>query len=163
MSSQARQEVQDQWGYLSRRPEVILSTYPVIITVHRTGNIMGTGGVTAGWDVLRELGVGRIVEIGVELADKLDVKTGDVLRIVSPYHEAGVEACAQVTIRIGVFADKTERYNVASVTLFGEDDSGVNVLTPPVFDRTNGGMEIKVFMGRIEKVQSPESRVQRKR
>ncbi len=149
-----RQEGKDQWGYLSRRPEVILSTYPVIITVHRTGNIMGTGGVTAGWDILRELGVDRIVEIGVELADKLEVNTGDMLRIVSPYDEAGVEACAQVTRRIGVFVDKAEQYNVASVTLFGEEDPGVNALTPPAFDRTNGGMEIKVFMGRIEKAES---------
>ncbi len=149
-----RQEGEDRWEYLSRRPEVILSTYPVIITVHRTGNIMGTGGVTAGWDILRELGVDRIVEIGVELADQLDVKTGDVLRIVSPYHEVGIEACAHVTRRIGVFADKAERYNVASITLFGEEDPGVNVLTPPAFDRTNGGMEMKVFMGRIEKVES---------
>jgi anaerobic selenocysteine-containing dehydrogenase len=88
------------------------------------------------------------------LADKLEVNTGDMLRIVSPYDEAGVEACAQVTRRIGVFVYKAEQYNVASVTLFGEEDPGVNALTSPAFDRTNGGMEIKVFMGRIEKAES---------
>jgi anaerobic selenocysteine-containing dehydrogenase len=121
--------------------------------VHRTGNIMGTGGVTSHWDALRELGVGRIVEVGAGLAEELEVKTGDPVRIISPYDEKGVKACVHVTGRVGVFANNSNRYNMVSVTLFGEDDTGINTLTAPAFDQTNGGMEIKVFMGRIEKVE----------
>jgi anaerobic selenocysteine-containing dehydrogenase len=148
-----RHEVGNKWGYLSRRPEDILDHYPVIIMVHRTGNIMGTGGVTSHWDALRELGVGRIVEVGAGLAEELEVKTGDPVRIISPYDDMGVKACVHVTGRVGVFADNSKRYNMVSVTLFGEDDTGINTLTSPAFDRTNGGMEITVFMGRIEKVE----------
>ena len=143
----------DSWGYLSRRPEDILERYPVIVMVHRTGNVMGTGGVTTQWDSLRELGTGRIVEIGRELAEQLGVKTGDQVRVASPYYDKGIRACAQVTGRVGVFTDKSDRYNVASVTLFGEGDPGINALTSSAFDLVNGGMEIKVFMGRIEKVE----------
>ncbi|MDF1535428.1 MAG: molybdopterin-dependent oxidoreductase [bacterium] len=146
-----RHEGKDQWGYLSRRPGDILTTYPVIITLHRTANIMGTGGVTAGWDALRELGTGRIVEIGVELADGMELITGDLVRIISPHNEKGVEARVHVTRRVGVFTDNGKQYHVASVTLFGENGPGINTLTPPAFDRISGGMEMKVFMGRIEK------------
>jgi formate dehydrogenase major subunit len=152
-----RHETDNSWGYLSRRPGEILDRYPVIIMVHRTGNIMGTGGITSRWGVLRELGTGRIVEIGAELAGQLDLKTGDRVRIASPHDEKGVPACAHVTGRVGVFADNGSRYNVVSMTLYGEDQ-GVNSLTSPAFDSTNGGMEIKVFMGRIEKVEKPREK-----
>ena len=148
---QIRRESGDQWGYLSRRPEEILPEYPVIITMHRTGNIMGTGGITARPDSARELGVERMVEIGISLAQTLGVKSGDDLVLLSPYYEEGVPARALVTGRIGSFERRGALYHVASVTLYGYNDAGVNALTPPVFDFFAGGMETKVFMGRIVK------------
>jgi len=146
-----RNESGGKWGYLSRRPEEILSEYPVIIMMHRTGNIMGTGGITAQPASARELGVDRIVEIGKSLARSLGVKSGDELVLLSPYYGKGVPATAMVTGRIGVFKKNDTLYHVASVTLFGYNDAGVNALTPPAFDFFSGGMEMKSFMGRIVK------------
>jgi hypothetical protein len=37
------------------------------------------------------------------------------------------------------------------LTLYGSDDAGVNALTPPAYDSLTGGLEIKVFMGKIVK------------
>jgi anaerobic selenocysteine-containing dehydrogenase len=119
--------------------------------LHRTGNVMGTGGITARADSVRELGVDRIVEIGKGLAGSLGVESGDKLSLFSPYFDKGITATALVTQRIGVFKRGDALYNVASVTLFGHNDAGANALTPPAFDSLTGGMEIKVFMGRIEK------------
>ena len=148
---QLRREIGDKWGYLSRRPEEILETYPVIIMVHRTGNVMGTGGITTLPGTARELGVGRIAEIGTNLAGQLGVRTGDGLVIYSPFNDAGVPATALVTGRVGMFNRDRIHNHVVSVTLYGYDDAGINALTPPAFDFSTGGMEIKVFMGRIEK------------
>ncbi|MDT8366076.1 MAG: molybdopterin-dependent oxidoreductase [bacterium] len=148
---QLRREVGDKWGYLSRRPEEVLSEYPVIIMMHRTGNIMGTGGITAQPNSARELGVDRIVEIGKNLAQSLGVKSGHRIILHSPYYDDGVPATALVTGRIGSFENSGAIYHVASVTLYGHDDVGVNALTPPAFDYVTGGMEIKVFMGKIVK------------
>ncbi len=148
---QLRREGEDKWGYLFRRPEEVLADYPVIITLHRTGNIMGTGGITAWPGSARELGVDRIVEIGISFARSLGVESGDKLVLFSPYYNEGVPVTALVTRRIGSFERNKALYHVASVTLFGHDDAGVNALTPPAFDFLTGGMEIKVFMGRIEK------------
>jgi len=146
---QLRREIGDPWGYLSRRPEEVLQNYPVIIMIHRTGNVMGTGGITTRTDSAMELGVCRIVEIGPDLAGELRVRTGDDLLLFSPFSVAGVRATAQVTGRIGTFQRDRVRNHVASVTLYGREDEGINVLTPPAFDFSTGGMEIKVFMGRI--------------
>ncbi|UCF87796.1 MAG: molybdopterin-dependent oxidoreductase [bacterium] len=148
---QLRKEGADKWGYLSRRPEEVLSQYPVIIMLHRTGHIMGTGGVTAWPAAARELGTGRMVEIGEKLALSLGIRSGDNINVLSPYHEAGVQATALVTGRIGTFERDGTLYHVASMTLYGDDEPGANALTPPVFDFSTGGMELKVFMGRIEK------------
>jgi len=148
---QLRRESGDKWGYLSRRPEEVLPDYPVIFMLHRTGNIMGTGGITAWPDSARELGIDRIVEIGKNLARSLGVETGDKLILFSPYYEEGIPATAMVTHRIGSFKRDRALYHVASVTLYGHDDAGANALTPPAFDFFTGGMEIKVFMGRIVK------------
>jgi formate dehydrogenase major subunit len=148
---QLRTENVDNWGYLSRRPEETLTNYPVIIMVHRTGNIMGTGGITTGSDSARELGTDRIVEIGKSLAGKLGAKTGDELVLLSPFNDTGITATALVTGRVGVFKRERTFSHVASVTLYGQEDAGVNALTPPAFDFYTGGMELKVFMGRIVK------------
>jgi formate dehydrogenase major subunit len=146
---QLRRESGDKWGYLSRRPEEILTGYPVIIMLHRTGNVMGTGGITARPDSARELGVDRIVEIGKSFARALGVESGDKLTLSSPYFDEGIPATAMVTQRIGSFERDGALYNVASVTLYGHNDAGANALTPPAFDFFTGGMEIKVFMGKI--------------
>ena len=148
---QLRRESGDKWGYLSRRPEEILTGYPVIIMLHRTGNVMGTGGITARPGIARELGVDRIVEIGKSFARTLGVESGDKLTLSSPYFDEGIPATALVTQRIGAFERDGALYNVASVTLYGHDDAGANALTPPAFDFFTGGMEIKVFMGKIVK------------
>ncbi len=148
---QIRNETGEKWGYLSRRPEEVLPDYPVIIMVHRTGNIMGTGGVTAIADSIRELGIERIVEIGRSLARELGVVTGDKLVISSPYYSEGVSATALVTGRIGSFERDRDLNHIASVTLYGDNDAGANALTPPVFDYHTGGIELKVFMGRLTK------------
>jgi anaerobic selenocysteine-containing dehydrogenase len=148
---QLRKESGDKWGYLSRRPEEVLTDYPVILTVHRTGNVMGTSGITAMSDRARELGLGRIVEIGKDLARSMKITSGDRLVVLSPYSDKGVPATALVTARVGSFERGQARYHVASLTLYGSDDAGVNSLTPPAFDFLTGGLEIKVFMGRIEK------------
>ena len=148
---QLRRESGDKWGYLSRRPKEVLQDYPVIITLHRTGNIMGTGGITAQLESARELGVDRIIEIGNSLARSLGVENGSKLKVFSPFNDEGVPAIALVTGRIGSFKRGRDLYHVASVTLYGYDDAGANSLTPPAFDYFTGGMEIKVFMGRIEK------------
>ncbi len=146
-----RREMGDSWGYLSRRPEPVLSQFPVIISLHRTGNVMGTGGVTGLPVSLRELGVDRLLEIGMELAGEMGVVSGDRLLVVSPYYEKGIPAVAVVTRRIGSYRTQGGRYHVASLTLNGEEDAGANALTSPAFDILTGGMEMKVFMGRIEK------------
>lgn len=148
---QLRRESGDKWGYLSRRPEEVLPEYPVIIMLHRTGNIMGTGGITAQPDSARELGVDRIVEIGKSLARTLRVESGDEIVLFSPYYDEGIPATALVTGRIGSFERAGAFYHVASVTLYGHNDVGANALTPPAFDSHTGGMEIRVFMGRIVK------------
>jgi formate dehydrogenase major subunit len=148
---QLRREGVVKWGYLSRRPEEVLPEYPVIIMLHRTGNIMGTGGITAWPDSARELGIDRVVEIGVDLAQSLGVKAGDDITLLSPYYNEGISAKAMVTHRIGSFKRDGAFYHVVSMTLFGHDDAGANALTPPAFDFNTGGMEIRVFMGRIEK------------
>ncbi|UCG38932.1 MAG: hypothetical protein JSV00_01475, partial [bacterium] len=139
------------WGYLSRRPDEVLADYPVIFTVHRTGNAMGTGGIVTLVEHLRELGTARIVEMGPALAGELGVRTGDTVTVHSPYWKEGIRAAALVTGRIGHFTDDGNTFHVASITLFGSGDAGLNVLTAPAFDRTTGGLEMKAFMGRIER------------
>jgi formate dehydrogenase major subunit len=148
---QLRSENGDKWGYLSRRPEEVFTDYPVIITMHRTGNIMGTGGITSRLKYARELGICRILEIGKEFAVSLGVETGDRLLILSPYSDEGVFALANVTGRIASFESDQTSYNVASLTLYGDDSPGANALTPPAFDFLSGGMEMKVFMGLVKK------------
>jgi len=148
---QLRREIGDKWGYLSRRPEEVLSEYPVIIMLHRAGNIMGTGGITARPDIARELGVDRIVEIGINLARSLKIESGDRLIIHSPYYDEGLPATALVTGRISFFEKNKTLHHVVSLTLYGHDDAGANALTPPVFDYLTGGMEIKAFMGKVVK------------
>ena len=91
------------------------------------------------------------MEIGKSFARALGVESGDKLTLSSPYFDEGLPATALVTQRIGAFERDGALYNVASVTLYGHDDAGANALTPPAFDFFTGGMEIKVFMGKIVK------------
>ncbi len=141
----------EQWSYLSRRPDRILGQFPVITTVHRFGNVQGTGGVLAqvGW--LRELGTQRILEIGVDLADDLKIVTGDDVTVRSPDFVAGVGAVALVTSRLRAFHFGGRTFPVTSLTLSGDDSPGTNDLFPPVFNSTGGGMQVKAFMAKVEK------------
>jgi formate dehydrogenase major subunit len=147
-----RTKGEDDWGYLSRRPQEVLSDFPVIVTAHRTGNVMGTGGIAALIPQLRELGNCRIVELGYDLADELDLQTGDPVTISSPYWEKGIPAIAVVTGRIGSFRYGKSLYHMASVTLYGAGKEDLNILTAQAFDSDSGGLEIKTFMGKITKV-----------
>jgi formate dehydrogenase major subunit len=141
------------WGYLYRRPKELLDNFPVIVTNHRTGNLMGTGGLAAMVPHLRELGTCRIVEISPEFAGLLGVRSGDMVTISSPFWEEGIKAAAVVTARIGRFTKDPDHYHIASVTRYGEGDKGLNALTTPAFDNKTGGLETRTFMGKITKVE----------
>ena len=80
-------------------PVIRLADYPVIIMLHRTGNIMGTGGITAQPNRARELGIDRILEIGADLARSIGAVNGDKLVLHSPYSGNGIPATALVTRR----------------------------------------------------------------
>jgi anaerobic selenocysteine-containing dehydrogenase len=142
----------NDWGYLSRRPDEVLEDYPVIVAVHRTGNVMGTGGIAALIPHLQELGRCRIVELGYDFASELGIRTGDTVTISSPHWEKGIPAVAVVTGRIGSYRYASRTYHMASVTLYGTGYPDFNILTTHAFDSDSGGMEIKTFMGNITKV-----------
>ena len=146
-----RDSSKEEWTYLFRRPERVLEQYPAILTFHRTGNIMGSGGVLSrvGW--LAELGTARILEISPEFADELGVKDGSVVSVASPEDKIPVTAIAMVTSRIRDFIYAGVRYPVVSITLFGDGDRPANTLMTAIHNVSNGGMELKAFLVRVEK------------
>ena len=156
-----RTEKEKDWGFLTRTRSDILKSFPLIVSVHRTGNTEGTGGGTILNSYLRELGCRRIVEISPLLAAEMKIETRDQVLVFSPFREEGVTAMALVTGRVGVFGEDEKGNHVISLTLFGEEMPGLNSLTSPVFDSHTGGLEIKTFMGRIEKVESDKKKVER--
>ncbi|GBE16132.1 formate dehydrogenase-O major subunit precursor [bacterium BMS3Abin14] len=139
------------WDYLSRRPEDVLAKFPVIMTAHRTGNTMGSGGILGrvGW--LTELGTGRMLEMGPALAAELDVVSGDRVNIKTPFVKEPVRALALVTFRLGDFEYNGKHYHVTSVTGYRPERPGTNELFSPVFNGKDGGMQLKAFMVKVEK------------
>lgn len=141
----------EPWDYLSRRPEMTLEDYQVITTVHRTGNMAGSGGVVAQVDWLRELGTARVLEIGVDLAARLKVVSGDTVTVRSPHFRVGVTAAVLVTRRIGNYQFNGRSFALASLSLYGEGTPSTNDLPPPAFSSSGEGMQIKAFMAKVEK------------
>ncbi len=140
-----------EWDYLFRRPERVLSKFPVILTFRRTGNIMGSGGVLSRVDWLAELGTVRIMEISPEFADELGVKDGAKVSVTSPDDKAALTARVAVTSRIRDFSYAGVRHPVASMTLFGGGDLSANTLMTAIQNTSNGGFEMKAFLVRVEK------------
>ncbi|NOY87293.1 MAG: molybdopterin-dependent oxidoreductase [Deltaproteobacteria bacterium] len=142
------------WDYLSRRPEDVLGRFPVIMTTHRTGNTMGSGGILGqvGW--LKELGTDRMLEMGPDMAAELKVVSGDAVDIKTPFVTEPVRALALVTSRLGNFGYNGKRYHVTSVTGLKPGRPGTNELFSPVFNGREGGLQLKAFMVKVEKAKT---------
>ncbi len=140
-----------EWGYLFRRPEKVLEKYPVILSLRRTGNVMGSGGVLARVDWLRELGTTRFLEISPSFAEELEAEDGTVVTIYSPHDKVGVDARTIVTERIRDYHYSRGRFPVVSLTLYGDDDRRTNNLLTAIHNSASGAMEMKAFLVRVVK------------
>jgi formate dehydrogenase major subunit len=147
-----RDEEAETWDYLSRKPEDVLLEFPVIMTAHRTGNMIGSGGALAKVDWLAELGSIRLLEMGPALADDLGVVSGDLVAIRTPHSNSDVRARALVTGRLGTFNYNGDYHQVASITYYGAQSPGTNELFSAAFSGLEGGTQIKAFLAKIIKV-----------
>ena len=148
----AREAVDADWSYLNRRPEDIIREYSVIVSIHRSGSTMGTGGPLEKVAWLQELGQTRMLEIGTDFGNELGVSSGDIVKIFSPDSDLGISAAIIVTGRLDFFGYGNKEYPVTSLTLYGNEGGDVNDLIPSSFDDLTGGMELKAFMAKIEKI-----------
>ncbi len=146
-----RDEGAETWDYLSRKPTDVLLKFPVIMTAHRTGNMMGSGGAFARVDWLLELGSVRLLEMGPALADDLGVVSGDLVTVSTPHSNSDVRARALVTNRLGTFNYKGAYHQMASITYYGAQSPGTNELLSAAFSGLDGGMQTRAFLARIVK------------
>jgi len=149
-----RDSERSEWGYLFRRPERVLEKYPVILSLRRTGNVMGSGGVLAKVDLLTELGTTRFLEISPSFARELEAKDGTVVTIYSPDDKVGITATTIVTERIRDHHYSRGRFPVVSLTLYGDNDRATNNLMTAIYNTASGGMEMKAFLVKVVKKSS---------
>lgn len=113
--------------------------YPFVLTTGRRLESYNTGVQTGGYD--SPLRFGETVDISPEDASRLDIATGDLLRVTS--RRGNVQAPARV--------DPALKPGLVFMTLHFPDQVATNVLTIDAFDEKSGTAEFKACAVQVEK------------